>query len=524
MPIVALPGQADARAGRTTHDGRRSIGMGSITGGGGCVVVWGPAAALVAGILQNALLLAAALFWLLCFVHARKMPRLHAAFLVLLVLFLYAQGHRAIDSVHRHIMHFEAFASVREDPLWSEGWVASYPQPSYGGTRFEFVTTMGSAEHRLWVRTKKFTIDYGDSLRMLLELDSTNRSKRPRYGYLLGRGWCGTARAIPGTVEKLGGKGGTRFKRAVLWPLHHRLRCDIHKGVGSRAGVAMALLLGERGALDRRVRKSFVTLGISHLLALSGFHLGFVAGVLVLLLRLTRVKRRWPVLVALWGYVALVGFILSLYRALIMVAILIWARAMHRRLRPVTALGSAFLLMLLLYPYALFSVGFELSFVATLAVLIAVRRLPAAPVQGRLRKAWYWVRSTVEISAVVQVVLAPVLLVYFGQISLAAPLTTAVFVGPVMVLLALSALAVLFGTVSPVVGFWLFETVQRATVIFEALLALVVKVTPAPTEVVAPNMYLYYCGFAMVWMSQKRPWLGVAGLFVLIVSWLPVLR
>jgi len=498
--------------------------MENITGGGGCVVVWGPAAALVAGILQNAVLLAAALFWLLCFVHARKMPRLHAAFLLLLVLFLYAQGYRAIDSVHRHITHFEALASAREDPLWSEGWVASYPQPSYGGTRFEFVTTIGSTEHRLWVRTKRFTIDYGDSLRMLLDLDSANRSKRPRHGYLLGRGWCGTARARPGTVEKLGGEGGNAFKRTVLWPLHHRLRCDIHKGVGSRSGVAMALLLGERGTLDRRVRKSFVTLGISHLLALSGFHLGFVAGVLVLLLRLARVKRRWPVLVALWGYVALVGFILSLYRALIMVAILIWATAIHRPLRPVTALASAFLLMLLLYPYALFSVGFQLSFVATLAVLIAVKRLPAAPLRGRLRKAWYWVRSTVEISAVVQVVLAPVLLVYFGQISVAAPLTTAVFVGPVMVLLALSGLAVVIGTLSPVAGFWLFELVQRVTVIFETLLALLVNVTPAPTEIVAPNMYLYYCGFVMVWMSRKRLWLGVAGLLLLIVSWLPVVR
>jgi len=121
-------------------------------------------------------------------------------------------------------------------------------------------------------------------------------------------------------------------------------------------------------------------------------------------------------------------------------------------------------------------------------------------------------------------VLAPVLLGCFGQVSLAAPLTSAVFVGPVMVLLALSALAVVAGALLPAVGFWFFEAVQRATVIFETLLAGVVKVTPAPTEIVAPNLYLYYCGFAMVWMSRKRPWLGFVGLFVLIASWLPVVR
>jgi ComEC/Rec2-related protein len=487
-------------------------------------VVWGPAAALVAGILQNSLLLAATLFWLLCFVCLRKTPRLHAAFLVLLVVFLYAHGYRAIVPVHRHIAHFEAIAGAREDPLWTEGWVASYPQPGYGGTRFEFVTAIGPTEHRLWVRTSEFTIDYGDSLRVLLALDSTRESKYRSHGYLLGRGLCGTARALPGAVERLSGRRGNRFKRMVIWPVHHRLRCDINKGVGSRAGVPMALLLGERGVLDRRVRKSFVTLGISHLLALSGFHLGFVAGVLVLLLRLARVKRRWPVLVALWGYVALVGCILSLYRALIMVAILLWATAMHRPLRPVAALCGAFLLMLLLYPYALFSVGFQLSFVATLAVLTAVRRLPAAPHRGALRKACYWIGSTVEISAVVQAIIAPVLLVYFGQISLAAPLTTAVFVGPVMVLLALSALAVSFAALSPIAGAWLFEVLQRATVLFESLLALLVRITPAPTEIATPNVYLYYCGFAMVWMSRKRPWLGLIGMAVLTIAWLPAVR
>jgi hypothetical protein len=65
---------------------------------------------------------------------------------------------------------------------------------------------------------------------------------------------------------------------------------------------------------------------------------------------------------------------------------------------------------------------------------------------------------------------------------------------------------------------------QRATVLFEKLLALLVSITPAPTEIATPNVYIYYCGFALVWMSRKHPWLGVLGVFVLIMAWLPVAR
>jgi ComEC/Rec2-related protein len=487
-------------------------------------VVWGPAAALVAGILHSAALLAAALLWLFGLVCIRRVPRLHSILLLVLMLLFYARGYRTITHVHRHIAHFEGIASTSDEALPLRGWVASYPEPAYGGVRFEFLTSNSATEHRVWLRTREFAIDYGDSLQLLAKLDSASRRKHFSRGFLLGRGLCGTARALPGAVENLGGREGSPFKRAVLWPIHKRGRCAIHRGVGSRAGVPMALLLGERGRLERKVRESFVTLGISHLLALSGFHLGFIAGMMVLLLRAAKVRRRWPVLGALWAYVALVGFIVSLYRALIMVAILSLATAVHRPLRPMTALAGALVLMLLLYPYALFSIGFQLSFIATFAVLLSIRRLPPAPSSGAVRKVLYWARSTVEVSAVVQIFIAPILLAYFGRISLAAPLTTAVFAGPVMILLALSGLAVVFGHVSPVAGPWLFDLLRHATVIFEALLGLFVKITPAPIEIAAPNAYLYYCGFSMLWMSGKRPWLALTGLSAMIAAWLPALR
>jgi len=335
---------------------------------------------------------------------------------------------------------------------------------------------------------------------------------------------CGTAKALPGTVERLPGRGGSLLRREWFWPAHEKVRCDIERRLGARAGVPMALVLGERGALDRRVRDGFVTLGLAHLLALSGFHLGFVAGSLILVMRFAGIRRRGPVVVALGCYVALVGVILSLYRALIMVVLLILGSTVHRPLRPLTALANAFLVMLLVYPHALFSVGFQLSFVATFAVLLAIRGLADPPRRGRIRKLWYWIRCTVHVGSVVQIVLAPMLLFYFGKLSVAAPLTTAVFVGPVMVLLALTAAAVVLGVISFTVSMWTYWVLEHVTSAFVWLLALFVRITPEPIELAVPNIYLFYAGLGMLWLPRKALSIKVMGFSLLCSSWLPFLR
>jgi competence protein ComEC len=293
------------------------------------------------------------------------------------------------------------------------------------------------------------------------------------------------------------------------------------RGIGSRAGLAVALVIGERGLLDRRVRDSFTTLGIAHLLALSGLHLGFVGAGLVGLLRLGRVERRSPVLAGLFAYVAVVGFLLSLYRALVMAFAIVAARALHRPLRPVEALGTAFMLILVAHPYAIFSVGFQLSFLATLAVLMSVRRLVPPRQNNVHRRLGFWIRSTVEISAVVQVVLAPVLLSYFGRLSLVAPLTTVVFVVPVMIVMALSAVAIVVTALSATLGTFCYALLQRTIVAFEALLALAVELVPPPIEIPAPDVLLYYTGFALMWYATRR-WGRLIGVGFIALSWLAV--
>jgi ComEC/Rec2-related protein len=480
-------------------------------------VVWGLSAVLAAGLARNAWVLVGGLGILLFWAASRRLSRWARAGLAAVCVCVYGYGHSSIASYHHHISHFASLGGGWERPIWIDGWVASYPQPGHGSTLFEFVTAIDGTAHRFSVRATHFTIGYGDSLRLLVARPRSARAQD--RGFLLAGGLCGSVRVVRGHVQRLPGHGGSWLRRSALWPAHDRLRQDIARGVGSRAAVPLALLLGERGTLDLPTREAFTRLGITHLLALSGQHLGFLAGALVLLMRAIRSRRRAWIVIALCFYVGLAGFILSLYRALVMVLILAAAVGVRRPLRPITALVDAFFLMLLAFPFALFSVGFQLSFLATVGVLVAIGRLHPAPV-GRRHRAWHWVRSGVQVSVAAQLAVAPLLLFHFGEICLVAPITTALFVGPTVVLLFLGPVAAGAGAVLPEAGAMLFAALHHAGVVFDRLLLLCARVAPDPLDIPAPNPCLYFAGLALVTFSTRTRgrWVGMVAL---LVAWWP---
>jgi len=477
------------------------------------------AAALVAGILQNFVFLAVAFFLVVRGVYKAHMSRADALLLSLLCGLLYCHGHFSIDRYRLRISEFDRQASALVGPLLVEGWVSSYPQQAYGQTRFEFVTVIGGVTHRLLVRAPDFLIGYGDSLRMRVR-PRDSRGLRP--GYLLSRGVSGSVGALGGSVTRLPGHGGSIAKRSVMWPIHDRVRRETVKGLGAGAGLPLALLLGERGLLTRNVREAFAILGVSHLLALSGLHLGFVALVLMLV---TRQLHRWRgriVLASLALYVAVVGFILSLYRALIMATLLIAAKGVHRPPRLSQALVIAFVVMLLLYPFALFSVAFQLSFLATLAVILIVGKLGAAAEGGYWMRVWHGFRSTVQISVAVQIVLLPVLLTYFGGISLVAPLATAVLVVPVIVLLVSSGIGVAVSMISVDAGRVFYELIEPAAATFDRFILLSADIVPDHAVIPVPSLFLYYLGLSLIWFSRTRVIIKLFGILLVASAWLPV--
>jgi len=156
---------------------------------------------------------------------------------------------------------------------------------------------------------------------------------------------------------------------------------------GARAAMVQALVIGRRSGLDPAIREQYVRAGLAHLLAISGLHIGFFAVWVGFLFELLRVRPRPRValtVLALAGYIWMLGFPAPAMRAALMFGVRAVARVRQRVLAPAGLLGVCALFLLLLEPFALVSAGAWLSFAAVWAVIWAGRISRHWPRPGRL--------------------------------------------------------------------------------------------------------------------------------------------
>ena len=147
----------------------------------------------------------------------------------------------------------------------------------------------------------------------------------------------------------------------------------LERVMGEEARVAVALLLGERDGLSQQEREAFETLGVAHVMSVSGLHVGLLGGLLLGLMRRLRVRRvlRLPALaVFLAGYCALTGFSAASVRAAVMLMLTLLAQLASRRPDRLTTLAAAMLVVLALDPLQAWSAGFVLSFSAMLGITL----------------------------------------------------------------------------------------------------------------------------------------------------------
>ena len=206
--------------------------------------------------------------------------------------------------------------------------------------------------------------------------------RRPETGLLVGllllgagalHGWSADHARL-GAADRTGqGSVPVGWREALQEGASRRIAATFPQ----EAPLVDALLLARRDGMDPAVRDAFTRTGAAHLLAISGFHVGVLAGWVLVLLRGLGASRRRAALGAagmVWGYVALLGFPTSAVRA----ALLLSAAAAGRiRGRPVHALGSwgtALLLVALATPGSLARAGTQLSFAGALGLLFWARR------------------------------------------------------------------------------------------------------------------------------------------------------
>jgi competence protein ComEC len=459
-------------------------------------MVWVLGAALAAGVTGDPRVVVASVFVALWWILRARLARREIVCVVLAGLAFGAYGGVSIGGRERDIARVRAEAELAGRGVL-EGWVCSFPVYRYGGMSFDFKTRVDGAPCVVRVRSKEFVVSYGDSLRVEGSWRLPRSGDAGFHRRLLGQGVCGEFRVAAAGVARLGGQGGDWLTREILSPCHERVREELGRGLGAKSGFPIAVLLGETGYLDRRLGDAFTELGITHLIALSGQHLCFIAAVVMILLRCVRRKSTAALLGAISLYVGIVGFIVSLWRAFVMALVLAVAGSLKRPLDPVKALGEAFVIVLLFFPHTYYSIGFQLSFLATLALLLAVRDLPPAP-RGRAARAWFGILSSLRVSIAAQLVVTPVLIHYFDRVSVLAPAATLVYTLPVAFVLIYSGFAAVAAAVVPAAAPAIFAVLDRAVRLVDGAVTFSAAAVPGTISPPAPDPYVYYGGLLLL--------------------------
>lgn len=188
--------------------------------------------------------------------------------------------------------------------------------------------------------------------------------------------------------------------------------------------VLSALTVGEKRDLSKGVRELYNAAGVSHLLALSGLHLGLFYMIITFLLPLPGGRRGFVivreavVVILLWGFALMAGMSPSVVRAAILFTIMSLSRCLQRENSSMNSLAFAALIMLLVYPRWLFDVGFQLSFVAVAAILLLQRPMQRIAKVEEYGCVYRYVVGVMIISVAAQIGTFPFVWHYFGTFPL----------------------------------------------------------------------------------------------------------
>jgi competence protein ComEC len=268
----------------------------------------------------------------------------------------------------------------------------------------------------------------------------------------------------------------------------------------------MGILLGVKAALPEDLKNDLSTLGLTHIVVVSGFNLTVIAGALQkgsskLL------SRRGSLLLGLIGIVLftlMVGASAAVVRSAIMVSLAIIASALGRQSDALTSLALAAAVMVAVNPMILWDVGFQLSVAATIGLVVLSPIL-----EGWLNRLPQAIKSNLAVAVAAQLMTVPIIAYNFHKVSLISPLAN-LFVLPVIPWMMLfGAIVVFVGflavPVASVIGWvvWLFSTYAVSVVHLLAGLPFAAVTTP---PLAAYWSWVYYGLLALAfYLAIRRP-------------------
>lgn len=211
------------------------------------------------------------------------------------------------------------------------------------------------------------------------------------------------------------------FERTILKAQDFRQQAEqqlhtLHIGEQDFAVIA-AMAMGDKSALNQETKEAYAISGTSHILAVSGLHIGIIFQLIILLLGGKRRSKLTIILstTIVWAYVIFIGFPASAVRAATMLSIYSMVLLSLRPDPTLNTLALAYIIMVLVNPFNIFDIGFQMSFLAVGSILLFYPLFFCllSSHSNIIRAIW----GLFCVSLAAQIGTLPLIVFYFGRIS-----------------------------------------------------------------------------------------------------------
>lgn len=265
--------------------------------------------------------------------------------------------------------------------------------------------------------------------------------------------------------------------------------------------ICKALLIGDKSDLSAEERQKFSETGVMHILAVSGLHVGIIYVIVLGLLRQRPNQVTKPILIAmvglpvLWSYALLTGFSPSVLRAVTMFTFVIIGQAINRKSNIFNTVALSAFFLLLFDPFMLFSVGFQLSYLAVIGILLLY------PIFSKWLQPQSWlgyqVWQIVCVSMAAQLATVPLSLYYFHQLPTYFLLGNIMAIPVATLLVWLGVMMIVIGPIWLTLGGFIGVLIQYISHGFSWLLELLQKLPYASFS----DIYLDLSGVLLLYLA-----------------------
>jgi len=289
---------------------------------------------------------------------------------------------------------------------------------------------------------------------------------------------------------------------------------------GDELAVAGALTLGFRDNLGEELKEAYTTSGAMHILAVSGLHVGIIYFLIfhlfhfVAKFRYGRVIRAMITFVCLWCFAFLTGLSPSVMRAATMFSFVIIGQSLHRTVNIYNILAASAFFLLLINPYLIMKIGFQLSYSAVTGIVYF------QPKMYRLYRNRYWIVDKIwgliTVSVGAQLGTFPLVIFYFNQFPNYFLLTNVVVIPFATIIIYLGVMVLLFSWIpwlATVASFLLIQTIKGLNASIHFIESLPYSLSTGISNTILETVIIYLIIFCLaLFLIEKKRISFIAGL------------